>query len=641
MHMMLTSDKASLADMLRLRRRQLMVRLGAVTVITLTLGPALGWALMAGYGALYGALQLMEARWFGEQPARAEAPRARRAILALMFTNSLVFCAPVPLLVHIFGPWGQVMAVYFITATASNAVLSTIGCPAGAVALSLPPLLYATALPFMSIGDAVTPPMLVFTSLLLGGAYFTFNVTQLWLGSTRARRAEMAAVRQHMAERDAQEARLYQLTQQDTLTQLLNRDALRARLTEALRAHRPVALLLIDLDGFKFINDTLGHGAGDEVLIALAGRIRASAREHDDAARLGGDEFALLLAGVSTAAQARSAAERLIDELSQPVLIDGQTVNAGASIGIALGPLHGGEAEQLYAHADLALYQAKAEGRHCARVFSTELRDMAQGRVRRDEELRQALEEGEFEIFYQPLVRLADGALTGAEALLRWRHPRHGLLTPAKFLDALEEGMLGARVGAWVIEAACAQAVRWRATLNPDFRMAVNLFGAQFRSGTLAAWVEAALAKTALPPAALEIEITETIILRHEDDVAGPLKALRARGVGVAFDDYGTGFASLSMLTRYPVSRLKIDRSFTQLMCDNAAEAAIVRAVIRLAGELGLEVTAEGIETETQARRLAAKGCAEGQGFYFGRPMSAAAFERAFTGQAGALPART
>ena len=638
MHMMLTSDKASLADMLRLRRRQLMVRLGAVTVITLTLGPALGWALMAGYGALYGALQLMEARWFGEQPARAEAPRARRAILALMFTNSLVFCAPVPLLVHIFGPWGQVMAVYFITATASNAVLSTIGCPDGAVALSLPPLLYAAALPFIRPGTAATPPSLVFTSLVLGGAYFTFNVTQLWLGSTRARRAELAAVRHHMAERDAQEARLYQLTQQDTLTGLLNRDALRARLREAMRAQQPVALLLIDLDGFKFINDTLGHGAGDEVLVEIAGRIRASAREHDDAARLGGDEFALLLGGVTTSAQAMRAAERLIDEITQPVLLDGQPVNAGASIGIALAPLHGNEAGQIYANADLALYRAKAEGRHCARVFSAELRNLAQDRARRDSELRQALDEGEFEIFYQPLVRLSDGRLTGAEALLRWRHPHQGLLAPAAFLGALEEGMLGARVGAWVIETACAQAVRWRAALKPDLRMAVNLFGAQFRSGNLAAWVEAALAKTVLPPAALEIEITEALILRHEDDVVAPLQALRARGVGVAFDDYGTGFASLSMLTRYPVSRLKIDRSFTRLICENTAEAEIVRAVIGLAGGLGLDVTAEGIETQAQALRLAGEGCTEGQGFFYGKPMSAVEFERVFAGRNDALP---
>ncbi|WP_298281088.1 bifunctional diguanylate cyclase/phosphodiesterase [Acidocella sp.] len=636
--MLLTSDKASLTDMLRLRRRQLMVRLGAATVITLTLGPVLGWALMAGYGAAYAALQLIEAHWFGEHPARAEAPRARAAVLTLMFANALLFCTPVPLLVETFGPWGQVMAVYFITATASSAVLSTIGCPDGAVALSLPPLLYAAALPFIRPGTAATPPSLVVTSLVLGGAYFTFNVTQLWLGSTRARRAELAAVRHHMAERDAQEARLYQLTQQDTLTGLLNRDALRARLREAMRAQQPVALLLIDLDGFKFINDTLGHGAGDEVLVEIAGRIRASAREHDDAARLGGDEFALLLGGVTTSAQAMRAAERLIDEITQPVLLDGQPVNAGASIGIALAPLHGNEAGQIYANADLALYRAKAEGRHCARVFSAELRNLAQDRARRDSELRQALDEGEFEIFYQPLVRLSDGRLTGAEALLRWRHPHQGLLAPAAFLGALEEGMLGARVGAWVIETACAQAVRWRAALKPDLRMAVNLFGAQFRSGNLAAWVEAALAKTVLPPAALEIEITEALILRHEDDVVAPLQALRARGVGVAFDDYGTGFASLSMLTRYPVSRLKIDRSFTRLICENTAEAEIVRAVIGLAGGLGLDVTAEGIETQAQALRLAGEGCTEGQGFFYGKPMSAVEFERVFAGRNDALP---
>jgi EAL domain-containing protein (putative c-di-GMP-specific phosphodiesterase class I) len=222
---------------------------------------------------------------------------------------------------------------------------------------------------------------------------------------------------------------------------------------------------------------------------------------------------------------------------------------------------------------------------------------------------------------------LADGALAGAEALLRWRHPSQGLLSPEHFLPALELGRLSARVGAWVIETACGQAALWRVSLRPDFRMGVNLFGSQFRAGNLVEWVQAALTKTGLPPGALEIEITENIILRHEDDMIQPLRQLRELGVGIAFDDYGTGFASLSMLTRYPVSRLKIDRAFTMAICESHADAAVVRYLIGLGATLGIAITAEGIETEAQAALLLRDGCDEGQGYYFGRPMTAADFQ--------------
>jgi EAL domain-containing protein (putative c-di-GMP-specific phosphodiesterase class I) len=255
---------------------------------------------------------------------------------------------------------------------------------------------------------------------------------------------------------------------------------------------------------------------------------------------------------------------------------------------------------------------------------------VAQGKMLRDTELRLAMERGEFEMFYQPQIRLSDHALTGAEALLRWRHPEYGLLKPADFLTALEGGLLSARVGAWVIETACHQAALWRARGASDFRIGVNVFGAQFRSGNLVAWVSQACAAAGLPPHALEIEITENTILRHEDEIIGPLQELRALGVGVAFDDYGTGHASLSMLTRFPVSRLKIDRSFTKAICESPSEAAIVHAIIGLACALDLQVTAEGIETSGQAEALSRERCDEGQGYYFGKPMSAADFARSF-----------
>jgi diguanylate cyclase (GGDEF)-like protein len=617
---MLTTSDIGLRDVLVRRRGQVGVRVGSALLLMFNNGPMVGWLEMGVLTGLYCALQALE--FFvlcKEQPKQ----RANWVVLVVLALSTMLFGAQAPLLAMKLGSWGLVCGIYLLCAAVTNAVFLTIGCRAAFLALTIPCLTYLAVLPFMPLLRHQMPTYLIFFELSLGGLYFILNIVQLWGTGSRGKLAELQAVRRYVAARDAHVAKLFRLTQHDALTGLLNRDALRARLTDCATSHTAAALLILDLDGFKYVNDTLGHGAGDDMLRIVSMRLRQAAREEDTAARLGGDEFALLLNGVAEPEVAMTVAQRLISEISQPVMLDGQPINIGVSAGVAIYPRHGGEAGQIFANADLALYQAKSEGRHCARLYDTSLRAMAQSKVLRDTELRLALERGEFEMFYQPQLRLSDNTLVGAEALLRWRHPVRGLLPPTEFLPALEGGPLGAKVGTWVIETACKQAAIWRSGLAPDFRIAVNLFGMQFRSGDLPAWVMAALNKAGLPPHALEIEITENVILRHEDDVIEPLRELRGLGVGVAFDDYGTGFASLSMLTRYPVSRLKIDRAFTHAICDSPAEAAIVRAVLTLAGALGLQVTAEGVETQAQLHMLRAQGCDEAQGYYFGKPMSA------------------
>ena len=274
-------------------------------------------------------------------------------------------------------------------------------------------------------------------------------------------------------------------------------------------------------------------------------------------------------------------------------------------------------------NADLALYQAKAEGRQCQRLFTPALRQAADRARAYENELRRGFERQEFEIFYQPQVRLSDGAVVGAEALLRWRHPEHGLLSPAAFLPALELRPLSAQVGNWVLRTACAQASMWCSGGLQSFRMGVNLFGSQFRTGDLTSKVQAALADAGLPASDLELEITENIVLNQDEGVVRSLRELRDLGMGIAFDDYGTGYASLSMLKRYPITRLKIDQSFVAGMCASAEDAAIVRAVLSLARSFGLDTIAEGVETEEQAETLHKAGCEEAQGYLYGRPMSA------------------
>ncbi len=459
-----------------------------------------------------------------------------------------------------------------------------------------------------------------------------------------------------ISERRRNEERLHQLAHYDQLTLLPNRTLLIERLETALVPEiedpagdqaRPTALFLLDLDGFKDVNDLQGHAAGDELLKEVALRLRrcivagGGERDGELVARLGGDEFAILLPGRGDPIAAASFAERMRHALSdQPFLLDGRSVSVGASVGIAVAPAHGATPAELLGNADLALHRAKADGGNRRQVFMPSLRSDATARRGLEAELKRACREGEFELFYQPQVRLADGALAGAEALLRWRHPERGLLAPGAFISVLEEGELAPVLGEWILETACAQGAAWHRRL-PGFRMGVNLFAVQLRSSDLASVVRGVLSRTGLPAEALELEITETVVLGDDASWIKRLRRLRDLGVGLAFDDYGTGYASLSLLKRYPVTRLKIDRSFVRDLGGDPGNAAIVETVLSLGTRFGLDVIAEGVETADQERGLLALGCEEAQGYRYGRPVPAATFSASLVDRVPSRSARS
>lgn len=438
--------------------------------------------------------------------------------------------------------------------------------------------------------------------------------------------ATYGAIIRDISERRRSEDELYRLAHHDHLTGLPNRAVLSQRAQEALDAGDPVSVAMVDLDDFKIVNDTLGHAVGDELLVQVAARLKDCVRASDTVSRLGGDEFAILLPGVGDPLQIAAVADCAIDALRRPFSIEGHDVHVGASAGIAIAPAHCDTASDLIGNADLALYQAKAEGGALRRMFMPSMRQAALARRQHDVEIRRAIENMELELYYQPQVRLTDGKLTGAEALLRWRHPERGVLAPGAFMHALEGGILAATVGDWVLETACRQASKWRANGAENFRIGINLFGAQFRADDLARDVEEVLARTGLEPAALELEITENIILSHDDAVIAPLTRLRDRGVAIAFDDYGTGYASLSLLKRFPITRLKVDQSFVRTMCDSPTDEAVISAILYLGQRFGIEVIAEGVENTAQKEALMRMGCVEAQGYLFGRPMPAPAF---------------
>lgn len=438
------------------------------------------------------------------------------------------------------------------------------------------------------------------------------------------------AIIRDVTERRRHEDRLYQLAHHDQLTGLANRSMLKRRLEEEISAGRPVSLVLLELADFNDINDTLGHEVGDGLLREAAVRLENVVRPRDVAARMDGDVFALMLTRQDDPLQAAAVAEAAIASLARPFVLDGSEAHVSAAGGIAIYPAHCASADELLGNADLALSQAKRSGRGRRVLFTADMRDAAVARRTYDAEIRKAVENGELRLFYQPQFRLIDGAMTGAEALLRWEHPQRGIVAPAAFLPILEGGPLAAAVGDWILDTACAQAASWRAMGAHGFRVGVNLFAAQLRSGDLVAKVGAALARHELPANGLELEITENIALDEDDSGIPALKALKEMGVGIAFDDYGTGFASLSLLKHFPITRLKIDQTFVRAMCSSPSDAAIVRAVLYLGESFSLDVIAEGIETEEQKARLMRSGCTEGQGYLFGRPVPAPDFAAAF-----------
>jgi diguanylate cyclase (GGDEF)-like protein len=439
------------------------------------------------------------------------------------------------------------------------------------------------------------------------------------------------ATHEDVTEQRRSEAKILHMAEHDALTDLPNRVLLRAQLNKALgnvhRDDRRLAVLMLDLDRFKEVNDTLGHPVGDALLMAVAERLRGCVRETDVVARLGGDEFAILETEVETSADAAALATRIQAAMSEPFELDGQHFIIATSIGISVAPEDGADPDQLLKNADLALYRAKREGHGVYRFFEPEMNLRMQARRDLEYGLRNALANGEFELWYQPFVNLESDEVCGFEALLRWNHPERRAASPADFIPLAEETGLIVPIGEWVLRQACAEAATW-----PDrLRISVNLSAAQFKGRSLVQAVIGALAASGLAPDRLELEITESVMLQDSEVAFTTLTQLRDLGVRIALDDFGTGYSSLSYLRKFPFGRIKIDRGFVSELSEAKEDSlAIVRSVIRLGNSLGMATTAEGVETKQQLDRVRAEGCTEMQGFYFSPPRPAAEIRRLF-----------
>jgi diguanylate cyclase (GGDEF)-like protein len=420
---------------------------------------------------------------------------------------------------------------------------------------------------------------------------------------------------EEITERRQAEASAAHLARHDALTKLPNRVLFREAIEQAVHARhgQGLALLCLDLDQFKGVNDTLGHPIGDALLKAVAERLLGQTRETDTVARLGGDEFAFVQTPIDKPSDAIALAERLIVLFDSPFIITGHQIVISTSIGIVFAPQDGLNPDELLKNADLALYRAKVDGRGLYRLFHAEMDAQMQARRRLELDLREALTAGQFELFYQPIVDLRARAVAGLEALLRWRHPQKGLVPPDQFIPLAEEIGPIVPIGEWALREACAAAASWPG----DMRVAVNLSPAQFKSRNLVTAVAQALCEAGLPPDRLELEITETVMLQNTDATLATLHQFRALGVGIAMDDFGTGYSSLSYLRRFPFDRIKIDQSFVRDVCRKPDCHAIVRAVTGLGNELGMATTAEGVETAEQLDAVTLAGCTEVQGFLF------------------------
>jgi diguanylate cyclase (GGDEF)-like protein len=419
-------------------------------------------------------------------------------------------------------------------------------------------------------------------------------------------------------ERDRHELALADQSLVDPLTGLANRAKLNRQL--AVVPEVPGALLLLDLDRFKAVNDTQGHGSGDHLLTVMAQRIRDIAPATALAARLGGDEFAILLPG-ATRAEAAAVAERLLAGVAEPVTLIGMDAIVNGSIGVAFTEC-GAEPGQLLRDADIALYAAKAAGRACYRVFEPAMHADTLARIQLENDLAHALLRDEFEIAYQPIVDLPDGRVTGFEALLRWRHPTRGLLMPGAFLPVAEECGLLSACDRWIMINACRQLAEWRLE-NPDLTVSVNICAEYLTDGTLPADVTAALTRAGLAPSGLTLEITESALVTDLDRAAEVLRQVKALGVRVALDDFGTGYSSLSYMRALPIDILKIDRSFVSGLSTSEVESTLTGAILALAHSLRLDQIAEGVEDAAQAQWLTQHDCHQAQGYHFARPMAA------------------
>ncbi len=443
------------------------------------------------------------------------------------------------------------------------------------------------------------------------------------------------ATHEDITDRREAEAQIAHMAHHDALTGLPNRVLLRERLDEAL-AHaergQHIAVLYLDLDHFKSINDTLGHGIGDELLKTVAIRLRDCLRETDTIARLGGDEFAIIQTEIASPSDVASLAARIRDALTMPYELDGHQVPADVSIGISLAPEDTLDPDQLLKNADMALYRSKADGRGTYRFFEPQMDERVRTRRTLELDLRNAMANGEFELYFQPVVNLARNQISACETLLRWHHPTRGMVPPVEFIPVAEETGLINQIGEWVLRQACREAASWPA----DIAVAVNLSPVQFKNQNLALLIVSALGNSGLAACRLELKITEAVLLQNNEATLATLHRLRELGVRIAMDDFGTGYSSLSYLRSFPFDKIKIDRSFINDLDERDESGAIVQAVTSLASRLKIATTAEGVETQAQLQMIQDLGCTEMQGYFYSRPVPAKELVRFFAPARGA-----
>jgi diguanylate cyclase (GGDEF)-like protein len=424
--------------------------------------------------------------------------------------------------------------------------------------------------------------------------------------------------------------KLAHLAQHDALTDLPNRVLLNDRMNQAIsmayRHHAALALLYLDLDRFKQINDSLGHLVGDRLLQSVALRLSECVRGSDTVCRLGGDEFVILLSEVTQAQDAAVCADKILQAMRMPYVMDEHEIHITASVGIVIYPGDGVEAEALLHNADSALYEAKDRGRNNYQFYRLEFNSGATERQSIERALRQAIGRDELELHYQPIMNLTTGSIAGAEALIRWNHPALGLMLPSQFIGIAEESGLIVPIGRWVLREACRQGRAWRDEGLAPHRLAVNISAVELRSTDFAAGVDAILTETGFDPGCLELELTETYLMQDSKSTARVLSSLKELGARLALDDFGTGYSSLSYMRRFPIDTLKIDQSFVRDLTTDADDASVVSAVINMAKSLHMGIVAEGVETAEQRRFLEDHECSEAQGFLFSRPLTADAF---------------
>ena len=448
------------------------------------------------------------------------------------------------------------------------------------------------------------------------------------------------AIRYAIERKRIQES-LAKLAQYDPLTGLANRSLFQSRLKDALasakRTGQMIAVMLLDLDHFKDINDSLGHPAGDALLKEVAVRLKHNVRETDTVARLGGDEFAVIATNIDHLEGVATVAEKLVDAIAVPFDFENNEIRTGTSVGISVSPPDVSEPEHLLKHADFALYQAKSAGRGTWQFYDAEMNAKRQARKTMEDHLARALERNEFTLFYQPKINARTGEATGAEALIRWLHPEYGMVPPLEFIPIAEESGQIVEIGAWVVRTACAQHLAWREAGLPPVPVAVNLSPVQFKNGDLPLALRAIVAEFGLSPGFIELEITESVLVENTESVSKQFHTLRKLGHLIAIDDFGTGYSSLAYLKQFPVDKLKIDRAFVANITENPGDAALAKGIIALAKSLGMGVVAEGVETEEQLALLSRHGCEEIQGYYYSPPIPAEAFADWFRARAKKL----